>query len=426
MSVGDPAINNIEPTGYATHDDYFATRFSQGDHPIYSIDLSVPQLVGALPKPDATKPQPGNRLIKEPHARSFGEYVVERSDWVCPPLLLRAPTDEFSFKSIKEVQGSELGVLSVPRNARGSIKILDGQHRILGFHLGWERLNEEIQNTRELLATAKRSGEVSEVVDHHERKLGRLMDKRERLANDRVRIDIMLVDDPAVFKQVFVDIADNARGVTRAVAARFDSRKVVNRALPDVMKHPLLDGRVDEDHDRLSGSNNNLVSAKHVADLIRTAQVGIARRISRKLEAELTDHQVAENASQFLDALDAFPDMHAIKEGQVEPAELRKRSLLGSATMLRVLAGAYYELGVAPHEKRKGKPLMSKTEIARFFSELAPHMGAPVSQSSPWMKTGRFMENGMAPNARQGDLSALCSQLVEWAIDRPAFLSTTS
>ena len=45
-------LDKIEtPTGYATHDTYFARRFTQGGHQFYSIDLAVPELVGILPRP---------------------------------------------------------------------------------------------------------------------------------------------------------------------------------------------------------------------------------------------------------------------------------------------------------------------------------------------------------------------------------------
>src|SRR5262249_42773937 len=151
---------------------------------------------------------------------------------------------------------------------------------------------------------------------------------------------------------VFVDIADNAKGVTRTLSARFDRRKVVHRALPLVMEHPLLKGRVEEETDRLSGNNSNLLTAKNVADIIRTVQVGPARRSSKTLESELGERQVAESADRFFDVMeDAFPDIAAVKEGEEAPAELRRDSLLGSATMVRVLAGVYYELVVAEDGK---------------------------------------------------------------------------
>ena len=77
---------------------------------------------------------------------------------------------------------------------------------------------------------------------------------------------------------MFFDIADNALGITSSVRARFDSRKVVNRGLEEVMKHALLKDRVDPEQDRMGRNNPNLMGAKHVAEIVRTLAVGIEGR----------------------------------------------------------------------------------------------------------------------------------------------------
>lgn len=415
----DIEIAHEQPSGYGTHDEYFATRFRQGGRTVYAVDLSVPQLVASLPQPDPNHPQEGNRRINPSHARGFAEYIQERPEWVCPSLLLRAPDGEFEFRPLKEIGGSELGVLSVPRLARNALQILDGQHRILGFHLAWKSVSDAIQNSREALTLAKRTG-PSEHVKEVERRLKRKLQLRERLSADRVAIDIVIVDDPEAYKQVFVDIADNAKGVTRTLSARFDRRKVVHRALPLVVEHPLLKGRVEEESDRLSGNNPNLLTAKHVADIIRTVQVGAARRVSKRLEDELEERRVAENAERFLDvAEDAFPDLTAIEDGQMSPSELRGESLLGSATMLRVLAGVYHELVIADKEPADR---MTDGEVTKFFAKLAPHLVAPVSEDGAWRATGVFMDSGMAPQASQGDVRKLVTTIIEWSEDTPEWL----
>ena len=138
-------------------------------------------------------------------------------------------------------------------------------------------------------------------------------------------IDVVIVDDPEAYKQVFVDIADNAKGVTEDAERPVRPQEGREPRTPVVMEHPLLDGRVEEESDRLSGSNSNLLTAKNVADIIRTVQVGAARRVSRRIEDELEERKVAENANRFLDVIeDAFPDPPEVKEGTKAPAELRR------------------------------------------------------------------------------------------------------
>ena len=404
-----------EPSGYGTHDEYFATRFQQGGRTVYSVDLSVPQLVATLPEPDPNRKEPGNRKINLSHAKDFGEYIRERENWVCPSLMLRAPDGEFEFRSQREIGGTELGILAVPRLARESLKILDGQHRILGFHLAWRAISDAVQKSREELTVARRNG-PEEFVNEIQRRLDRQLGLRDRLSRARVSIDILIVDDPDAYKQVFVDIADNAKGVTRTLGARFDRRKVVHRALPLVIEHPLLKGRVEEESDRLSSTNPNLLTAKNVADIIRTVQVGASRRISKKLEMELEERKVAETANRFLDVIeDAFPDLKAIREGEESPAELRRSSLLGSATMLRVLAGVYHDLVLDEHSQ------MTDGELTQFFNKLSGHMQAPIAKRGPWTR-GLFLESGMAPQASQGDIKKLVDKIAAWSAAPPRWM----
>ncbi len=39
---------------------------------------------------------------------------------------------------------------------------------------------------------------------------------------------------------MFVDVADNAKGISSAVRARFDNYRVANRTLGDIAEHPML------------------------------------------------------------------------------------------------------------------------------------------------------------------------------------------
>jgi hypothetical protein len=106
-------------------------------------------------------------------------------------------------------------------------------------------------------------------------------------------MQIFVEDVQTEFQQMFYDIANNALGITASVQARFDTRKIANRVLQDVLLHPLLMDRVDLENDRLGRTNPNLLTAKHVADLVRILAVGLEGRISRRLEAELHDNDLA-------------------------------------------------------------------------------------------------------------------------------------
>ena len=406
-------------SGYDTEDEYLAAKYTQGGRQVYTTDLSIPQLVGTLPRPDPDRKLEGNRKISLPHAKAFGSYVLKRVDSVVPPLLLRCPRGVLQFEQLRMIGGTEWGIVRIPRLARNDLKIVDGQHRILGFHLAMESLNADMAAARDQLGAARRIGQEPGI-SHAEAKVRALDEQRERVARERVSLLIVIVDDPQEYKQVFVDIADNAKGITRTTRALFDSSKIVHRCLDGAMEHPLLHERVDLDKDRILGDNPSVMGAKHVADLIRTLQVGIAGRITPRLEDELREQDLVNQTRTFLDVLvDAFPDLAAITDGSLSMGELRSRSLLGSVVIHRVLAGCYHELTSSV----SGSPRMNRLQVQRFFEKLAPFMAAPVTKDSPWrMLTGDFPEDAMAPISRSQNLKQLTSTLVSWAVSDPDWL----
>jgi DNA-sulfur modification-associated len=406
-------------TGYDTDDRFYATRYRQGGRQVYAVDLSLAQIAALLPAPDPDNPTEGNRRIRPSHASAFGDYVREHPEWVSPALVLRGP-DIFQFEVTESIAGTEFGVLSFPRLARTDLRILDGQHRILGIHMAIQDIANDLEKQRSLLAGAKKGNQEPAVIEHHRKKVAELEEQRERLSRERISLQIFVEDDSVAYKQMFFDIADNALGITSSVRARFDNRKIVNRCVEDVVRHALLAGRVDLEQDRLGRNNPNLVGAKHVAEIIRTIAVGIDGRIGKRLEEELREDALVEATNAFLDVMvDAFPMLERVSEGELEPEELRKSSLLGSTTMLRVLAGVYHDLTTDD-----GWP---PDDVGEFFSALEPHMGAPVTEESPWatqIPEDIFTPGAMAPTARRQDLKRLTETLRAWAINRPVWLSS--
>jgi len=400
-------------TGYDTEDKYYAARFKQGRRTVYSIELPLRTVVDIISKPDPHHPTEANRKINDSHARSFGMYVRQKPDWIAPALLLRS-ADNFKFDVEEEIAGMQFGVLRIPRRSRNDLRILDGQHRVLGLHYAVEGVAADLEKKRAMLAEARRE-ENAALVKVHEKGIRELEAQRERLEREQISVQIYIEDVPEAYKQMFVDIADNALGITSTIKARFDHRKVVNRALGTVLDHALLRGRVDQQQDRVLGSNPNLMGAKHVAEIIRAVQVGTTGRISRKQEEELKEADLAERTNTFLDVLvSSFPALNDLVEGRLTPEQLRKTSLLGSTTILRVLAGVYHELVKEIPEEAVGD----------FFAKLAPHMGAPLREDSPWVKIeGEIFSVGTtAPKARYQDLERLTETIVGWWRREPSWM----
>ena len=437
---GDGLDDLDDLSGYSEADQYLATRFRQGGREVYCIDLSVPQLVATLPKPNPDQTLDANRRINLPHAKSFSDYVRENANWIIPPLLLRAPEGAFTFEPRKGIGGTEWGVLTLPRLARHKLKIVDGQHRILGFHLAFEDLNEEQDAARGRLHTLKRRGEKAEKRQQG-RQVAQISTALQRLGAERVAVQIVVVDADEEYKQMFVDIANNAKGITRSVTTRFDSRQIVNRCIDPVMEHRLLKDRVDRQRDRILGQNENLMGAKHVADLVRTVQVGISGRLTKQREDTLNESKLIDDARDFLDTLvEGFTDYLAIADNVLTPPELRQRSLLASVSMQRVLAGVYHDLLFAPQTRLVNPPRdpddpdkirvprpRGQGEVIDFFKSLAPFMSAPLREDSVWVREApqQFAPGDSAPRSSSRDLKELTTKVRNWAINPPEWLKPT-
>lgn len=214
-----------------------------------------------------------------------------------------------------------------------------------------------------------------------------------------------------------MDVADNAKGISRALTTRFDSSKIANRTLDRVMNHALLKSKVDLEQDRMTLKNPNLMGAKHVADLTRAVAVGVSGRIGRKRESELDDATIIEQVHSYLGCItEAFSDLSAVAEGTLPPQQLRRDSLLGATGMLRVLAGVWHEL----HAKD-----VDDDEITEFFRRLDKHMAAPVDDESIWRVTPAaedFESSGATPVMRTQNLQHLARVITDWFANPPAEL----
>lgn len=402
--------------GLSTEEQTYATRYKQGGRTVYGLALTPDQIINLIHRPDPEAMNPGNRKIRPKHAADFANYVLNNESWVAPGIILRAPSIfKFNFGEGASEDSAQLGVLSYPKRTQREIQILDGQHRILGFHLALDTVTNRIEKAKDFRSKAlkvEQGDKNSAAFREAEKALKDAEALRDRLYTERVSVEIQVTDDVAEYRQLFYDIAENALGITAAVKARFDSRKVVNRALASVMEHPLLANRVDIDLDRISRTSPYFLSAKHVADLIRATTVGTEGRIGKIMERDLVDANVAKNALKFFDiAVEAFAPYRALIATQVMPEDVRKTSLLGSPGMMRILAGVYHDL--------KTDHGFDDAMVLDYFKTLAPHLAAPAHANSIWvneMAPEVFTVDSFGPNLRRQDTYAGAKTLTEWAV----------
>lgn len=413
-TVKEKAAGATVAASYSTDKELYATRYKQGGRTVYAVAMTPAQVASTIKRPDPLADNPGNRRIRLKHAQAFARYFIEHENWVVPGIILRA-SNIFSFAADSEVADVQFGVLKYAERNQGDIHILDGQHRILGFHIALEVVDDLLDKARSQRATARRVGEGEKEAEAEIRRLDAV---RDRLYTERVSVEIQVTDDLAAYRQMFFDIAENALGITASVKARFDSRKVINRALPDVLEHPLLAGRVDLEQDRLPRRGPNFLTARHLTETVRVATVGYDGRVGRRAERELKEKEVAKNANEFFTTLtEAFVPLKSVELGQLLPDALRETTLLGSPLFLRILAGVYYDL-IANHGR-------SRADVLAYFKKLAPHMNAPAHANSIWQlhaPEDAFQEGALAPSGRRQDAKALLNAIVEWDLDNESFV----
>lgn|GEM_PF-515441 len=416
--------------GLSADEQTYATRYKQGGRTVFSLSLSPAQLVGLVPRPDPKIPNPGNRAIKESHARSFADYYLTHKDWVIPGIILRAG-DIFKFESDMEASDGfgQWGILSFSKRAASSIQILDGQHRTLGFHIAQGVIKQRIEKARDFRARAIRQENGDKHAPLVKEAEGQLRDARlleDRFSKEHIIVEVHVTDDAQEYRQMFFDIADNAMSISASTKTRFDTRKVVNRATAMLDGHPLLENRVERDKDRLAQNSDYFLSLKHVADIVRATLVGLDARVGKAMERDLDDRFVADSAKRFFDDLmTSFPQLYSMSVGQVTPMTVRETSVLGSPGMIRALAAVWHDLQSEKHG-------WAREDVVKYFKALEPHMAGPAHAKSIWYEhvlikkndqhgnplpvVHAFREGAFSPGARRQDVQAVSDSIREWAI----------
>lgn len=401
-----PTLGEPQPLKLPAH------RYIQGERVTYGTALPLGGVMELIERPDPEKPLPGNRRVEPARARAFAEYLGLKN-WVSPGLTVRILPEEVRFTRRWGADGLQWGELEIPK--RIMTRILDGQHRTLGTYVRADELREKIERHKNAIIQNQRNGNA-DVVPELRRTLRKYEEELERLHREYVSIEIVEATQEQA-EQMFVDIARNAKGVNPDFTAVLDQRQAVNRIAVRLSRdHPLLQNRVEEGQERAfrGQKNPNLLGIKGVADIVRTLYVGIGGRVGKQIAEKLdrNESDAEARAKTFFDVLVASnSDLREVMDSTISPSELREKSMIGSLTMLRVLAGAYYEL-----TKTTDGDAMTRSQIEGYFRSLEPLLREiPVREDGVWVKTGAFQVGALAPGARPGDVRNLTDTLVGWA-----------
>jgi len=419
MTTIQPTIGEA-PSGYAAFDSYFAQRSLQGERVHYAITLPLTQVPLVLPIPNPLEPFEDNRQVHEGHAKDFASYIRNHKGWHAGSLTVRAVSSAVRFKMYEggDMGPVKIGMLEVPRNSNNAFRIIDGQHRVLGVSILLRQLGDELVEARSRRAKAERIRAEKAAIELFDKEIAALEALKTRVENDSITIDLLIEDDTDLARQIFVDVANNARGVAKSVTALFDQNKVVNRAvstlLEDGATSALIRNRVDTQNDRVTGRNPNIIGAGNLSEVVRAVQVGINGRISAAQEKTLDHKHVAQDANTFFNVLtESFPEFADIASGEETVGDMRQKSIMVSVTMIRVLAGVYYNLANVDH--------IPRAEIISYFQKIAKHTDAPVRAGTKsgdlWINATvdkAFADGASAPGSRSQAVKQLVDAMTGW------------
>lgn len=402
-----------------------AQRIKQGNSFAFLFSLPIGVAISVLEIPDPSKPFPDNRRVSKKHALDFGNYWEKHEGgWIVPPVLLDS-SKTMKYRTISKNHGvPELVELEISSAKHDEIRILDGQHRILGWFLKSLDLDSRLAETtshfnKAVLNEEKLKSELllSEIAN--------IRKTRERINNEHVTVYLIDFLSPELHQQFFVDIAKNALGINKTVQAKFDSASVINRvSIKVINSHPLLVGRVDLEKTSCSGENPNLLSVVNISDITRHACFGINRRVTAAKENSYQDEELEANVIVFFDAVARkIPLLAKVANGLIEPKILREECMLGSGTIWRCLAGAFYETCVITDDD-EGTIEIDPQQLRYFekFLELfSENMQLPISRQ--WFATTLFpTRRSKAPSSRAQDLNSMVELMTAYSRNGQLFV----
>jgi hypothetical protein len=398
-----------------------ARNIKHGENISHITSLSIDTLLDILEIPDPNQPFEDNRRVKIKHAREFGDYWENQTTgWISPPIMLDS---EEKLKTTKIEGVSDIVCcIEIPVANNFKLKILDGQHRILGWYLKKLEIKKRLELANSNFNRAVFNND-SNLRLRSKEEIENLEYLQKRMSSEHVGILIISGIDRDIHRQFFVDIAKNALGINKTVQAKFDVSSIVNRVTSNIMEsHELLANRIDTESTKCSGDNENILSVVNLSDIVRHIGFGINKRVTAKKERDYNDDDLYQIAICFFNLmLENFIVLKQVQNETVSARWLRENSLLGSGTIWRCLAGAFHNFCVTDKmitedSVKRNKLSLNKarlSEYENFLKQLSSNSVLPISKQ--WFATGYFpKKTSSGPTSRSQDLLGMVKLFQSW------------
>jgi|688.fasta_scaffold180803_1 hypothetical protein len=430
-------------SGYERTRDFAALRMQRSGKSVYTFSLPLAQVSDLLPEPKASEPEVDQRMLNEVRAKKFGEYWLKNQvAWAVPPLLIDCPNDlifnsEFAISNSKV----EIGRLELPMDAKHLLRILDGQHRIKGWYEIQKYLVKERAKALEILAQQRRSGNQVEIQEA-ENNLKQIENDLDRLANESVTIELIANLDRKDHRAFFVTINSTQAGVNKSERIRLDAVGISSLISQEIAAgHPLLMEKIEQRLPSAKGSSSYFISLANLNEIVRHIMYSIK---GRNTDSKLTDLNIATDMTvMFFDVLqNNVPEYQKMISGEITPKELRRTSLWNSPTILRGLAGAFFNLVIANNKGENGwnKMVEIKQDFKfsesglKLFTELVKNLDKSVmaleanKENKLVIKNGKWFTTGVvesypaaSPSSKKQGLKGLSDLFSKWAVSGQIF-----
>jgi hypothetical protein len=369
-----------------------AVRFTQGGRTAYAASPTVQELLSIIP--ERVNPrviEDANRRLFENHGKAFGDYLWETEDWVSGALLLGADEHAMEFTSARGM--ASYGKLRLSEDIREHVKLFDGQHRRYGVSYTVARAKGEIESLQQALETAPDPAAINEELADAQVRLTKIL-------GESIPVIIYEESNLTELQQMFADIS-HVRTPDPITVARFDRRNPFNLAAYQLaQEHHLLKDRVEMEKSTLSPKANSLITLNQLGSVLAVLFSGIgARRRGSSQDADGgTAKLIYERGQQFFADIEAASEpMQSLAQGELAPIDIRQRgTLVANVTILKALAGMWYELVVVGESNRD--------DVVEFFRSLPTTM-KDVKPKDVWAKAGVINpSNPNTPVARAQEL----------------------
>lgn len=349
-----------------------AHKFRQGGRDVYAFVLDLKTLDNQLPdRVDDKVVKDANRPLTESHAKNIQKYLETRDDWLLGTLLLGVSPNAVDFQSYLEEPNEvcSVGDFRIRTDALASMKMFDGQHRRRAI----KDVLFELSHNR------------------------RYAEKLSALRESSLPVMVYVEDDIKALRQMFADAAQT-RAIERNTVTRFDQRDAFNLAALWIAENSdLFADRVEMERSSVPRSSQKIIAINQLSMTLKTLEVGYKGRVRKErndefmLDLDSLYDRCWTWADDFMPtARSEYNDLMAGEIDNSDIPEKRTATMAYNATVIRILAGCYYEW------TRDGADWMP---LAEFLGGESLEPG--VTKDSLLIDAGVVAPGGTSPEARQ-------------------------